>query len=122
MRSIIEEEEDRRERKISIGNEEVQIVQLAALIYTMDSFLRIGSIAARVSAETFEEFGYEGFQVGSSTFTRNNYNTRRGFMLADNLQNIIANTPLNRYINDANTLRELVTTLVREIEDGQTLD
>jgi hypothetical protein len=122
VQGIIEEEEDKLGRDIEISHEDVQLIQMAAFIYSLDNFLRVGTSAARIASITFEQFGFGGFQVGSTTFTRNNHATRRGELLAQALRGTVADTPLYGHIISASTMQVLISTLVREMADGAPLD
>ena len=109
-------------KQIKLSSEDTQLIQLAALIYSLDSFLRAGSYAAKTAATTFEEFELGGFQVGSTLFTKNNENTRRGEILADKLRLTISQNRLGTLINSSSTMRELISKLVREMSHGETVD
>lgn len=122
IRGIIDEENSRLNRAETLSTEDVQLIQFAALIYSLDSFFRAGSRSARSAATTFEQFGLSGFQVGSTTFTKDNYNTRRGEMLANKLQESISGSRLSSVIRNSATMTDLVLTMVREIIDGKSLD
>jgi hypothetical protein len=115
---LIEEEISQSGRNIRLDQEDIQLIQLAALIYSLDSFFRVGSAAARAASITFEEFGLDGFQIGSTTFTRDNENTRRGEELATQMRRSISGTPLSRAIVTSPSMRRLITTLIRELSDG----
>lgn len=122
VQGIIIEERDRLGRDIQLDNEDIQFIQLAALIYSLDSFFKGGTRAARNASFVFEQYGLQGFQVGSSTFTQNSAETLRGQRLAEALRRIIAGTSLNRFIVRSTSIRDLVVRLLREIRDGETLD
>jgi len=72
IRGVIDEESNNLDANIALSTEDTQLIQLAALIYLLDSFFRAGTSSARNAATTFEQFGLSGFQVGSTTFTRDN--------------------------------------------------
>ncbi|GIK40338.1 MAG: hypothetical protein BroJett011_41710 [Chloroflexota bacterium] len=122
VRGVIAEEEDNLHRSIKLSDENIRFIQLAALIYLLETFFRAGTRSARGAAIIFEQFGSSGFQIGSATFTRDNYETRRGEVLADGLLRILSNTSLNKYIISANSMRELVSTLVKEMAEGESDD
>ena len=91
---------------------------MAALIYSLDSFFRAGSSSARGAATIFEEFGLSGFQVGSTIFTRENANTRRGDLLAHKLRETIMNTALGAAIRNSTSMRDLISTMIRGMNNG----
>lgn len=118
IRGVIDEERSSVDKNINLSIEDIQLIQLAALIYLLNSFFRAGSSSARNAATTFEQFGLSGFQVGSTTFTRNNYNTRRGDFLADRLQEAIMDSHLGITIRNSTSMRDLISTMIREINNG----
>lgn len=122
VRGVIQEERERLERDITVDTEDIQFIQLAALIYLLDSFMRTGTVAARNASSIFEQFGLAGFEIGSSRFTQSNENTLRGERLAQNLRSVIAATSLNRFITNSSSMRDLVIRLLNEIKDAETLD
>ena len=122
VQGIIDEESARNRKEIKLSSEDTQLIQLAALLYSLDSFLRAGTYAARVASTTFEEFELEGFQVGSTLFTRNNENTLRGEELAEKLRKTVERTRLGRIIRNSPTMKELISTLIREMNNGEALD
>ena len=116
---IIDEEITRSKKSNRLSQENIHLIQLAALIYSLDSFFRSGTAAARQASVTFEEFGSIGFQIGSTVFTKDNDNTRRGELLADELRKAIIGTQMSRAIQTSSTMQQLIITLIREINDGQ---
>ncbi len=122
VRGMIEEETAKLGAGISLSAEEEQLIHLAVFIYSLDSFFRTGTNAARNTSITFEEFGFSGFQVGNAFFTQNNDNTLRGIQLANELANTVANTPLGRFIRNASSMKDLVSTLTREVNNGRIAD
>jgi len=118
VRGLIDEENSRLDTKVVLSTEDIQLIQLAALIYSLDSFFRAGSSSARGAATTFEEFGLSGFQVGSTIFTRENANTRRGDLLADKLRETIMNTALGEVIRNSTSMRVLISTMIRGRNNG----
>lgn len=118
VRGIIEEENTKLGRAMRLSIEQVQLIQLAALIYSLEDFFRAGSRAARGASIAFEDFGLSGFQVGSQAFTRDNVNTRRGDLLAEQLREVVRNSPLGDYIKNASSMTELIETLVKEAGNG----
>ena len=113
VRGLIDEESSRLDKKIVLSTEDIQLIQLAALIYSLDSFFRAGSSSARGAAIIFEEFDLSGFRVGTTTFTRENINTRRGDLLANKLRESIINSALGMAITNANSMRALISTMIR---------
>jgi hypothetical protein len=121
VQGMIDEESAKYGKEVRLRTEDIQLIQLAALVYSLDSFLRAGTHSARSASVAFEEFGLEGFQVGSSLFTRSNENTLRGEVLAERLEATITRTRLGRTIKNSPTMRELISTLIREMNDGTAL-
>lgn len=121
VQGIIEEERDKREIPVRLSAEDRQVVQLGAFIYMLDGFLRAGSRAAREASSTFESFGLSGFQVGSTHFTSDNMNTRRGEILAQELRAVVLQTSLGPYIRTARSMRDLVSRLIRDMTNEQTM-
>ena|SRR2546421_4776509 len=117
VQAIIAEEADKHNKTIRLRPEDKQVIQLAAFIYSLDSFLRAGSRAAKDASETFRDFGMTGFQVGNTQFTPSNSNTRRGESLAKGLRAVVAQTPLMTYIRSARSMRDLVAWMVREVSN-----
>jgi hypothetical protein len=117
VRNIIEEMTGNK-RQIHLSTEDIQLIQLAALIYSLDSFFRKGTKSAREASTIFEELGGEGFQVGSSIFTKNNENTQRGEILADDLRRVIDGSFISQPIQDSYTMHQLIITLIRKINRG----
>jgi hypothetical protein len=115
---IIDDLTFRKEIRIRLGTEDVQLIQLAALVYTLDSFFRAGTRAAREASATFERFESSGFQVGRTHFTRDNENTKRGEQLANTLRNTLAGTELERIIRTSRTLESLVEDLIKGLNNG----
>jgi hypothetical protein len=118
VRGLIDEESSRLNTKIVLSTEDIQLIQLAGLIYSLDSFFRAGSSSARSAATIFEEFELSGFQVGSTTFTKENINTRRGDLLADRLSESIRNSALGEVIRNSNSMRELISTMILGMNNG----
>lgn len=121
VQGIIDEEAETYDTSIRLSPEDKQIIQLAAFIYSLDSFLRAGARAAREASVTFERFGLSGFQVGSTHFTSDNLNTQRGEMLARELREVALQTPLGSYITNARSIRDLVNWLIRDIRNEQVM-
>lgn len=117
IRGLIEEERQRLGKDINLTSENIQLIQLAALLYSLESFFRAGSSSARGAAATFEQFQIPGFQVGRTTFTSTSYSTQLGDVLADRLQNTIRNSRLGVVISNSATMRDLITTMIREMSD-----
>jgi len=122
IRGIIDEESNKSGVNIALSSNDVQSIQFAALIYSLDHFFRAGSSSARTAAMTFEQLGLQGFQVGSSHFTKDNDNTRRGDMLADKLRDSIGNSHMGIVIRNSISMRDLISTMIREVNNGQSLD
>lgn len=121
VQGIIEEERTQYDISLRLSSEDKQVIQLAAFIYMLDGFLRAGSRAAREASSTFERFGLSGFQVGSTHFTSDNLSTQRGEMLARELRGVVLQTSLGPYIRNAQSMRGLVSWLIREIINEQTM-
>jgi hypothetical protein len=97
-----------------LAAEETELIQLALIIYSLDRLLRAGTRAARSATGTFECFGFQGFQVGSARFTSQSAETSRGELLADSLRDTIAGSLLSECIISSQSMRELVTRMIRE--------
>jgi hypothetical protein len=121
VQGIIEEERTQQDISLRLSSEDKQVIQLAAFIYMLDSFFRAGSRAAREASSTFERFELSGFQVGSTHFTSDNMNTLRGEVLARELRGVVLQTSLGTYIRSAQSMRDLVSWLVRDIKNEQTM-
>jgi hypothetical protein len=118
VRGLIAEESIRLGTNIVFSTQNIQLIQLAALIYSLDSFFRAGSSSARTAATVFEQFDLSGFQVGLTTFTRSNHNTRRGEILASRLQETIVNSYLGTVIKNSSTMKDLISRMIREMNNG----
>jgi hypothetical protein len=121
VQGIIEEEAERLDRDIILTPEDRQVIQLAVFVYSLDTFLRAGTRAAREASVTFERLGLSGFQVGSTHFTSDNLNTQRGELLAAELGQTVSQTSLGRYIRNARSMKDLVTWLMRDMRNEQSL-
>jgi hypothetical protein len=122
VQGMIDEASATSGKTIKLGSDEVQLIQLAALVYSLDSFLRAGTNAARSASTVYEKFDIPGFQVGTTVFTRDNENTRRGELLAEELKKNILRTKLGSIIRNSSTMKELISTLIDEISNGKTMD
>lgn len=118
VRGLVEEEEQRLKRKLAFGNNDIQLIQLAAFVYLLDYYFREGTRAAASAALMFEEYHLSGFSVGSTVFTRNNENTRRGALLAYELRQVLADTPIAVVIEQSTSVRALVSRMIREMSNG----
>jgi hypothetical protein len=118
VRGIVDEESSKTDTRVILSTEEIQLIQLAALVYSLDSFFRAGTRSARNAATIFEQYELPGFQVGSTVFTKDNYNTRRGDLLAENLQEAILGTNLGKVIKNSSSMRGLISTMIREMNNG----
>lgn len=122
VKGIAAEQEDpdagdqRTRRKLT--PEELGFVQLLAFVYALESFLRNGTRAARSAALEFESLGLEGFTVGTTTFTPDNENTRRGEILAEQLKEIVRGTKYGTALEEARSLTTLVRRLLRDVRNG----
>ncbi len=112
---IVAEEEHRQRQRLRFSRQNFQVIQLCAFIYTIDEFFRAGTRAARDASTLFEEFGYGGFQVGSTYFDKDNENTRRGENLANQLRADLQGTEIGQRIGAARSLNDLVATLARDL-------
>lgn len=119
VKAIVDEEEEILERSIKISNDEFQLIHLAVFLYFLNNFFRTGSNVARNASVAF---GFSGFVVGNTYFTRNNPNTNRGKQLANELVTNIANTPLSEFLRNATSMKDLVSTIVRELQNGRPTD
>lgn len=96
-----------------LSDEDIQFIQLAALVYALDQFLRAGTKAARSASEAFQTLGADGFVVGSTHFTKDGKNTLRGERLADALRDCITDEKMRATIAASSTMRELVRSLAQ---------
>jgi len=119
---IIDETRSRLNEEAVIDRPSMELIQLAALIYSLDHFFRAGTRAATDSARTFERFGLSGFQVGSTAFTSNSPATMRGEELANALRATIAGTSLGPRIRVARSMSHLIESLVKDVINGKALD
>ena len=101
-----------------LPKERVKFIQLAALVYALDQFLRAGSRAARSASTTFEALGADGFTVGTTSFTKNGESTRRGERLADALRESIGDERMRETIASSSTMRDMIRTLARMGDPG----
>lgn len=101
-----------------LDKEDIHFIQLAALVFALDHFLRAGTKAARSASVAFESLGAEGFVVGSTPFTSNGVNTVRGERLANALRDAITDEKMRNTITSSPTMRDLVCTLARMRRDG----
>jgi hypothetical protein len=102
-----------------LSDDEVAFIQLLALVYSLDRFLRDGTRAARGAAKFFEGLGSDGFDVGKTRFTRNNEATNRGERLADGLRASITGTRFEQILLTSSSMRNLVRRLVKEMRREQ---
>jgi hypothetical protein len=121
VQGIIDEESFKSQKEIKLSRDDIELIQLAAFIYSLDSFLRAGTYSAKAASTIFEDFESEGFQIGSTVFTRNNANTMRGEVLADELRSIVERTRLGRIIRNSPTMKHLIATLIQEMNNDKTL-
>lgn len=109
-------------KPVHLSRDDIQLIQLAAFIYTLGTFFRAGTHAARSAATLFEQFGMSGFQIGTTDFTQYNRNTRRGELLADDLMQSLLRTPLAEIIMNAQTMKQLISTMIEEMTNEQAVD
>lgn len=112
---VITEIEDQLGHPVSMEQDDRQFIQLVCLLYLLGDFFRSGTRAARSSVALFKDLGCGEFSVGSTKFSHENDNVRRGELLADNLLKAIAGTRLEVEIRRARGLRELISNLVRQV-------
>jgi hypothetical protein len=126
---MLEAPEKGKRRKSKLTDDDTHIIQLAAFIYWINFFLEEGTKAAQAAAETLEKLQVEnskirieGFNVGSTIFTRDNENTLLGRTLAKSLMQSLADTPLLKHIEKATSMRNLIKDLRDEMANGKAMD
>jgi hypothetical protein len=102
-----------------LPDEQVQFIQLAALVYALDEFLRAGTRAAKSACSNFEALGAEGFAVGGTIFTKDGAATLRGERLATALRASIAEGRIKDAISSASSIRGLVKDLAWTLPRGR---
>jgi hypothetical protein len=118
VRAVLDELGEEETREIKLSNEAFGFIQLAVFIYSLDWFLREGTRAAKASVTALEEFGYLGFSVGSTVFTRDSENTYLGENLANDLIKVLGDSLLARHIKEAKNIPSLIRTLRNELSRG----
>jgi hypothetical protein len=118
VKAVLDEADDEDKRETKLGNEEFSFIQLAVFIYSLDWFLREGTRAAKATVTTLEQFGYSGYSVGSTEFTRDSENTYLGENLANDLMNVLGDSRLARRIKEARNMPSLIRTLRGELSRG----
>lgn len=116
---IIDEELVNSQGDYNLTSEDIQMIQFAALVYSLRYFFRLGTQVARDASQLFEDYNVNGFSVGSVQFTANNENTNRGEKLDRNLRAALAGTALGRKIQEADTMETLVRSLIKDFRNGQ---
>lgn len=101
-----------------LSSEQLAFIQLLAFVYSLTSFLRDGSRAAREAASVFESLGMTGFTVGEAIFTERNENTARGDALASGLADALVGTACAEVLTTSRSMTELISRLVRELSRG----
>ena len=118
VRAVIDDELSRLNRgaatKHSLSTERIERIQLVALVYGLDTFLRAGTYAAKSAAHIFQSFDMTGFNVGAELFNVDNAATNRGLKLAVQLKQSLEGTPYARMITDARSMTKLIKALIRE--------
>jgi hypothetical protein len=117
VRSVIEEERQILGMRERISQEDIQRIQLAVFIYSLNSFFRIGTSAAKSASSTFEELGFTSFKIGSSYFSQNNETTMRGETLALKLEKMLAKSTLGKHIRSSYSMRDLISRLLQELKN-----
>jgi|SRR6266567_4989859 len=117
VRSIIDVEyPDLDIREIS--GEDIEFIQLVALIFVLHNFLDDGHKAAVRAVKILEELGVNSFTIGNTTFARDNEAVMRGRKLADELLQSISDESLKKLIVTTESLGVLVRELLEGLENG----
>ena len=103
------------------AKEEVQFIQLVALVYALDQFFRAGTRAALGASLAFESLGAVGFTVGAAPFTSEGENTFRGERLAEALRASITDEKVRDLLGTSKTMKDLVSALARWLRHGRSL-
>jgi hypothetical protein len=101
---------------------DLQRIQLAAFLRSLDEFLREGSQAAAGAVDAFAALGIEGVRIGSELFSGRNAAVLRGRRLSEQLRGEIHDSILLEMIIASPSLRDLVLSLARRLGDGRTMD
>ena len=116
---IIEEIRHKQGGNIKLSQDDIRLIQLAVLVYSLDDFFRLGTKAAKGASEIFEKFQLEGFRVGNTEFTKDNKDTLRGEDLANKLRSAISQTHLAIHIAQAKSVNELVANIVKGLTEDE---
>lgn len=111
---VAEEQARRHPHRADLPKDQIEFIQLLALVYSLDEFFRAGTHAARSAAQQFESLHCRGFAVGSEEFTPANEATLRGEHLAEGLRRALEGTHYVEIIANASGLTALIKRLVRE--------
>lgn len=102
-----------------ISKPDLQRIQMATFLKTLDEFLRDGTEAAIRSVDAFLELGVEGFQIGSERFEGRNDAVMRGANLSQRLRRAIEDPEVLRVIESGQALRDVVIDLGRRFRNGR---
>jgi hypothetical protein len=122
VNSILEVERQGNKRFPRLTEQQITLIQLLVFVYTLDSFMRTGTLAARTASNIFNQFDIDSFRIGSKSFTANNENTLLGEMLANSLQESIGQAELEEIMKSSKSIRELILSIVRRLANGESLD
>lgn len=118
VKAVVEEKEAQGGRKAQLSQEETDLIQLAAFIYSLNWFLTEGTKAAQATISTLDNFGLEGFLIGSTPFEKDNENTMRGKILAEAMMQNIGDPNLARRIQQATSMTSLIINLRNDLTRG----
>jgi hypothetical protein len=122
VNSIIDVERQNNKRFPKLTEQQITLIQLLVFVYTLDNFMRTGTLAARTASNIFSQFDMDGFKIGSKSFTANNENTLLGENLANGLQESIGQAELEELVKNSKSIRELILSIVRRLTNGQSMD
>src|ERR1700680_4711435 len=106
VRAVIETEFPRVEGRLS--REDQELVQIAALIYTLYNFFEDGHRAARDAVRILRRLDVAELRIGSQVFTDRSEATWRGRRLAEELLNQIDDKTMRDVITSSASLGQLV--------------
>jgi hypothetical protein len=115
VRSIIEVEQQNNRDFPRLSENQISLIQLVVFVYSLDSFFRLGTVAAQNASNIFSQYEISGFRIGQKSFTARNENTMLGEHLANNLRSSIIDTGFSKYIQNATSIRDLILSINRDL-------
>src|SRR5438046_3103933 len=88
----------------SVSRENIEFVQLVALIFVLHNFLDDGHKAAVRAVKILQELGVNSFSIGNTKFASNNEAVMRGKRLAEELVDGIKDKSLQKLIVSSDSL------------------